>query len=69
MSFTYDKLWILLKERQMKKKDLISKAKISKASLNKLVHNENVTTDLLYKICCSLNCKMDDIMELKDKEN
>lgn len=48
----------------MKKSDLIAAAGISRYTINKLNHGENVTTDVLVKICRVLNCTMDDIMEI-----
>ena len=71
MSVSYKKLWKLLIDRDMKKKDLCSAAGISHASMAKLGKNENVTTDVLVKICAALQCDISDIMELQfvDKEN
>ena len=48
----------------MKKKDLGVAAGVSHASMAKLGKNENVTTDVLVKICTALNCDIGDIMEL-----
>ena len=48
----------------MKKKDLCAAAGVSHASMAKLGKNENVTTDVLVKICTALNCDIGDIMEL-----
>ena len=48
----------------MKKKDLCAAAGISHASMAKLGKNENVTTDVLVKICTALQCDIGDIMEL-----
>jgi len=71
MSVSYNNLWTLLTERDMKKKDLCAAAGISHASMAKLGKNENVTTDVLVKICAALQCDISDIMELQfvDKEN
>lgn len=69
MSISYKRLWKLLIDKDMKKKDLENQAGISHYTLNKLNHGENVTTDVLAKICCALNCTMDDILEVfPDKE-
>lgn len=68
MSVSYKKLWKLLIDRDMKKKDLCAAAGISHASMAKLGKNENVTTDVLVKICTALQCDISDIMELT-KEN
>lgn len=64
MAVSYKKLWKLLIDRDMKKKDLCAAAGISHASMAKLGKNENVTTDVLVKICTALQCDISDIMEL-----
>ena len=56
MAVSYKKLWKLLIDRDMKKKDLCEAAGISHASVAKLGKNENVTTDVLVKICTALKC-------------
>lgn len=69
MSVSYKKLWKLLIDKDMKKRDLGKKAGISHASIAKLGRNENVTTDVLVKICTALECDIGDIMEvLPEKE-
>lgn len=52
----------------MKKKDLCEAAGISHASVAKLGKNENVTTDVLVKICTALKCDISDIMEIIEIE-
>ena len=69
MAVSYKKLWKLLIDRDMKKKDLCAAAGISHASMAKLGKNENVTTDVLVKICTALNCTMDDIVEIISVED
>lgn len=64
MAVSYKKLWKMLIDRDMKKKDLCAAAGISHASMAKLGKNENVTTDVLVKICTALQCDIGDIMEL-----
>lgn len=64
MYISYKKLWKLLIDRDMMKKDLAEKAQISSASIAKLRRNENVNTDILLKICTALNCDISDIMEV-----
>ena len=64
MAISYKNLWKLLIDRDMKKKDLQELAGISAASITKLGKNENVTTDVLVKICTALQCDIGDIMEL-----
>lgn len=52
----------------MRKKDLCLAAGISHASVAKLGKNENVTTEVLLKICTALNCDIGDIMEILKTE-
>ena len=63
MKMSYNKLWKLLIDKQMKKSDLRIKAGISSSSLAKKKKNENVTTEVLSKICQELKCDIADIME------
>ena len=63
MAISYKKLWKMLIDKDMKKKDLCVAAGISHASMAKLGKNENVTTDVLVKICNALQCDIGDIME------
>ena len=69
MSVSYKKLWKLLIDRDMKKKDLREAAGISTSSMAKLGKNENVTTDVLVKICKALKCDISDIMEILPDDN
>lgn len=69
MSISYKKLWKLLIDRDMKKKDLREAAGISTASMAKLGKNENVNTEILIKVCKALNCDISDIMEIVDDNN
>lgn len=64
MAVSYKKLWKLLIDKDMKKKDLCAKAGISSASVTKMGKNGHVTTEVLVKICSALSCTMDDIMEI-----
>ena len=65
---TYKKLWKLLIDRDMLKKDLAESAQISAASIAKLGRNENVNTEILLKICTALDCDISDIMEVVPSE-
>ena len=67
MNVSYKKLWKLLIDRDLKKKDLEQKAGISHYVVNKLTHGENVTTDVLGRICKALDCSLDNIMEFIDE--
>lgn len=68
MAVSYKKLWKLLIDRDMKKKDLCQAAGVSHASIAKLGKNENVTTDVLVKICTALNCDLSDIVEIDNQQ-
>ena len=52
----------------MKKKELAQIAGVSIYTINKLNKNENVTVEVLGKICRALNCTLDDIMEFEEDE-
>lgn len=69
MKISYKKLWKLLIDREMMKKDLAEKAGISNASIAKLGRNENVNTDILLKICIALKCEIADILEIVSDES
>lgn len=69
MRITYKKLWKLLVDREMMKKDLLEASKISTVSMAKLGKNQNVTTDVLLKICTALHCDISDIMEVVEDED
>lgn len=68
MAISYNKLWKLLIDKGMKKKDLRVASGISTNALAKLGKNERVTTDVIDKICCTLNCDVGEIMEIVDEE-
>lgn len=63
MKMSYNRLWKLLIDKGMKKSDLRKVANVSSSSLAKLGKGENVTTDVILKICTALECKVEDIME------
>lgn len=64
MAVSYKKLWKLLIDKDIKKKDLSAKAGVSPATITKMGKNGHVTTEVLVKICSALNCKVEDIMEI-----
>ena len=66
MAVNYDKLWVILKERDMLKTDLIKAAKISTNAMAKLGKNEDVRIGVLVKICKTLDCKLDDIVKIEN---
>lgn len=68
MSISYKKLWKLLIDKEMSKVDLRKSAGISTGTLAKLGKNENVTTDVLVKVCKALKCDIADIVEIERNE-
>lgn len=64
---SYKRLWKLLIDKDLMKKDLCQMANISSTSVAKLKRNENVNTDILLRICIALNCDIKDIVELVDE--
>ena len=64
MAVSYKKLWKLLIDKDIKKKDLRSMAGVSPATITKMGKNGHVTTEVLVKICTALDCTIDDIMEI-----
>lgn len=69
MATSYKKLWKLLIDRDMKKKDLAQAAGISNFTISKMSAGNNVTVEILGKICVALNCKLDDIVEFIPDED
>ena len=68
MEISYNKLWKLLIDKDMKKKDLLATAGISWASITKLSKGETVSMEVLMKICKALDCNIGDIMDLIPEE-
>lgn len=69
MSVSYNKLWKLLIDKKMKKKELGQAAGISNSLIAKLGKNKNVTVEVLVKICNALDCNIEDIIELVPDTN
>lgn len=69
MAVSYKKLWKKLIDMDMKKKDLEERAGVSHYTINKLNKGENVTTDVLGKICGALDCSIEDILEFIPDEH
>ena len=67
MAVSYKKLWKLLIDRDLKKKDLMQIAGISNYTLARLNEGDNISTETVAKICKALNCGFDDIMEIIEK--
>lgn len=66
MRFSYNPLWKLLIDRGLKKSDLRVMSSVSSATIAKLNKGENITTDILLRICVALDCNVSDIMKLVD---
>ena len=64
MAVSYKKLWKLLIDKDIKKKDLSAMSGVSPATITKMGKNGHVTTEVLLKICIALECGLDDIMEI-----
>ena len=68
MAVCYKKLWKLLIDKKMNKTELRMASGITTTALAKLGRNENVNTEVLAKICKTLDCKIEDIMEMVPDE-
>lgn len=64
MEVSYKKLWIELVKRDMNKTELVKEAGISWTSVTKMSKNENVSMEVLKKVCKALNCNIGDIMDI-----
>ncbi|MBL7574611.1 DNA-binding transcriptional regulator, XRE family [Peptoniphilus asaccharolyticus DSM 20463] len=63
LKFSYKKLFKKLIDLEMKSTELMDKAQISKSTFYKIKNGQNVTTDVLLRICNTLNCDISDIVE------
>lgn len=68
LAFCYNKLWKLLIDKGINKTDLREMTGISQSTMAKLSKGKNVNTDVLERICTSLNCKLEDICELSETD-
>ena len=66
---SYKKLFKNMIDLDMKNSELMEKAKVSRSTFYKMKNSENITTDVIIRICDSLNCDINEIMELVDDEN
>lgn len=69
MRFSYNRLWKLLIDKGINKQELKRISGVSSASMAKLGKGQNVTTDVLLRICTSLDCTVGDIMEIISDES
>ena len=68
MTISYNGLWKLLIDKKMQKKDLISRLNISSATIAKMSKGENVSMDVMERICDYLGCNIGDIMSFEKEE-
>ena len=68
MAVSHKKLWHILLDRHMKKKDLENFAGLSHYTMSKMSRDENVNTEVLGRICKALDCKVEDIMDFIPEE-
>lgn len=68
MKISYNRLWKLLIDKNMKKQDLQKATSISATCIAKMGRGENITTDVLVRVCTALDCRLEDIMELVPDE-
>ena len=69
MSVSYKRLWKLLIDKNMKKRDLKEAAKLSPSLMSSLNQDKSVTVNTLSRICEVLDCRIEDIMEFVPEEN
>lgn len=67
MAIRYNKLWKILIDKKMKKKDLQEAAHITHYQMMKLARDENITTEVIGRICKALGCIPNEIMEFYDE--
>lgn len=63
MAWSYERLWIMLLKKKIKRTKLKELAGISSSALAHMGKDEPVTMDVLGRICCTLECKIEDIVE------
>ena len=68
MSISYNKMWKLLIDKNMKRKDLKEKAEVSQNVMARLSKNQAVTMETMEKICSALQCDIGDVMEFIPEE-
>lgn len=66
---SYKKLFKKMIDLDMSNSELMEKAEVSRSNFYKMKNGENITTDIIVRICDSLKCDIDEIMELVDNEN
>ena len=69
MAVSYNKLWKLLIDRKMKKKELITLSGVSKSTIAKMAKDEHVSTETIVKICGALSVNIEDVVEVVPDKN
>ena len=69
MDVSDNKFFKMLIDRKMKKKDICEQAGIATSTMAKMAKDENVSLDVLARICRALDCTMDDILDVLPAEN
>ena len=64
MAISYKRLWKMLIDRDLKKKDLVDMTGLSWSTITKMGRNEHVSSNVLVKICSALQCEFSDIVEI-----
>jgi len=68
MAFNYKPLWKLLIDKDMTKRQLMKKTGISKSTIDKMGRSENISFNIVARICKELSCKVEDIIQYIDEE-
>ena len=68
MAFSYKPLWKLLIDREMTKKQLMQATSISKSTMDKMARGEQVSMDIIDRICCYLSCNVESVIEHKQEK-
>ncbi|MGP2528669.1 helix-turn-helix domain-containing protein [Acidaminococcus sp. LBK-2] len=69
MAFTFKPLWKLLIDKDMTKKELMRETGISKSTMDKMGRGDNVSLDIIDRICNHFDCKVEDVLEHYRSEN
>ena len=65
IKITYKPLWKMLIDREMSKTDLRKKTQIAPSTFTKMNNDQQVSMDVLARICVELNCGFDDIVQIE----
>lgn len=68
MTISYEKLWKLMKQNKMRKKDLAEAAELSQYAMTKLGKNETVSMDVMLRLCKVFHCDIGDLMEVIEED-